>query len=140
MTATPRELLERYQRAMLELSADDLADLYAEDAVHEFPFFTGRETPPLRGREAVRASYRAAWAATPVRVRRFAEVAVHATGDPDLMIVEQRIEAENAASGETFSFGSLLVMRTAGGYIAHMRDYVDALGVARGLGRLPRLG
>lgn len=35
---TPREVLARYYRAMVDKSADDLADLYAVDAVHEFPF------------------------------------------------------------------------------------------------------
>ncbi len=31
-------VVERYHRAMYDKSADDLADLYTEDAVHEFPF------------------------------------------------------------------------------------------------------
>ncbi|MEU8034116.1 hypothetical protein AB0C13_36915 [Streptomyces sp. NPDC049099] len=31
----PRKALARYRRAMLDKSADDLADLYAVDAVHE---------------------------------------------------------------------------------------------------------
>ncbi|MDQ0681224.1 putative Zn-dependent protease with MMP-like domain [Streptomyces achromogenes] len=35
----PREVLARYQQAMLDKCADDLADRYAVDAVHEFPFF-----------------------------------------------------------------------------------------------------
>ncbi|MEU2780190.1 hypothetical protein ABZ646_47280, partial [Streptomyces sp. NPDC007162] len=57
----PREVLARYQRAMLDKSADDLADLYAVDAMHEFPFLFPGMPERYQGREEVRAGYRAAW-------------------------------------------------------------------------------
>ncbi|MCD0486526.1 nuclear transport factor 2 family protein, partial [Streptacidiphilus sp. ASG 303] len=65
--SAPREVLARYHRAVLDRSADDLADLDAADAVHEFPVpFPGM---PARhpGRAEVRAGFRAAWDASPAR-------------------------------------------------------------------------
>ncbi|MFI0715123.1 YybH family protein [Streptomyces inhibens] len=58
-----REILDRFHRAMLDKSADDLADLYAPDAVHEFPFLFPSVPERYEGREEVRAGYRAAWGA-----------------------------------------------------------------------------
>ena len=56
-TLSPREVLARYHHAMLHLSADELADLYAVDAVHEFPFLAPGRPTHYRGREEVRAGY-----------------------------------------------------------------------------------
>ncbi|MGC5413307.1 nuclear transport factor 2 family protein, partial [Streptomyces sp. DT225] len=61
---TPREVLTRYYQAMIDKSPDALADLYAVDAVHEFPFASPGFPPRFEGREAVRAGYRAAWGAS----------------------------------------------------------------------------
>ncbi|MFI9722885.1 nuclear transport factor 2 family protein [Streptomyces sp. NPDC052396] len=49
------------------LSVDDLADLYAPDAVHEFPFTAPGFPPRFEGRDQIRDAYRAAWSASPVR-------------------------------------------------------------------------
>ncbi len=52
-TVGPRDALARFHRAMLDLSADDLADLFAVDAVYEFPFLTpGRPAGCVRIRNA----------------------------------------------------------------------------------------
>ena len=47
----------RYQQAMRRKSADDLAELYAADAVHEIPFQVPGFPPRFEGREQVRAAY-----------------------------------------------------------------------------------
>ncbi|MGP3922345.1 hypothetical protein [Streptomyces sp. 8N616] len=57
---SPRDVLARYHRAMLDKSADNLADLYAANAVHEFPFLFPGMPDRYQGREEVRAGYRAA--------------------------------------------------------------------------------
>src|SRR5262245_59464302 len=85
----PREVLARYRRAMLDKSADDLADLYAVDAVHEFPFLSPGMPARYNGREEVRAGYKAAWGASPARPERIREVAVHESTDPEVITVEQ---------------------------------------------------
>jgi hypothetical protein len=37
---TPREVLAAFHQAMVDKSADGLADLHAEHAIYEFPFLT----------------------------------------------------------------------------------------------------
>ncbi|MET8869209.1 nuclear transport factor 2 family protein [Nonomuraea sp. NPDC004580] len=46
------EIVAAYHAAMLHKSPDELAGLYAEDGLHEFPFGAA---PPFQGREEVSA-------------------------------------------------------------------------------------
>ncbi|MEO3754289.1 nuclear transport factor 2 family protein [Streptomyces sp. B6B3] len=126
----PREVLARYHQAMRDKSADDLADLYAPDGLHEFPFASPGFPPRYEGREEVRAGYRAAWGATPVRVEAITDVTVHDTGDPEVVIAEHVVVATLPPAGDTFTVPGLLVMRVRGGHIVRVRDYLDGLAVA----------
>ncbi|MFI9361222.1 nuclear transport factor 2 family protein [Kitasatospora sp. NPDC053057] len=135
-TPTPLELLARYRRAMLDLDADALADLYAEDGVHEFPFLFPGMPERYRGREEVRAGYRAAWGASEARPQEIREVAVHPGADPEVLTVEQLVIGTVASTGKEFTLPGLLVLRARAGQLAHVRDYMDGLGVARAMGRL----
>ncbi|MFD0660713.1 nuclear transport factor 2 family protein [Thermocatellispora tengchongensis] len=80
------EIVTGYHGAMLRKSADELADLYAEDALHEFPF-GGLE--PFRGREEIRAGYHAMWDASPFEAEEVRRLALHRTQDPEVVVVEQ---------------------------------------------------
>jgi uncharacterized protein len=86
----PREVLERYHHAMLHLSADELTDLYADDAVHEFPFLAPGRPERYHGREEVREGYRAAWGASPVRLEEIHNVVVYDTTDPEVVLSQPR--------------------------------------------------
>ncbi|MFJ2721633.1 nuclear transport factor 2 family protein [Streptomyces sp. NPDC087437] len=89
---SPRDVLARYHRAMLDKSADDLADLYAADAVHEFPFLGFPGMPErYQGREEVRAGYRAARGASPAQPQKIHDVLVHESIDPEVITVEQGV-------------------------------------------------
>ncbi|MEU9111376.1 nuclear transport factor 2 family protein [Streptomyces sp. NPDC048483] len=132
----PREVLARYQRAMLDKSADDLADLYAVDAVHEFPFLFPGMPECYQGREEVRAGYRAAWDASPAQPQEIREVVVHENTDPEVIVVEQVVSGTMTTTGRPFSFPGLLVIRVRNSQIVHVRDYMDGLGVAHAMGRL----
>ncbi|MFF4407502.1 hypothetical protein [Streptomyces sp. NPDC001404] len=81
----PREVLARYRQAILDKSADDLADLYSVDGVQEFPFLLPGVPARYVGREEVRAGYRAMWGGSPVRPREIREVAVHQSTDPEVV-------------------------------------------------------
>jgi ketosteroid isomerase-like protein len=122
---------------MLDLAADDLADLYAVDAVHEMPFLIPWLPERLSGREEVRAAYRAAWARLDADIQEVRDVAVHAGADSEVIIVEQVMAGVLRSTGQRFEFPSVVVLRVRDGEIVHARDYTDGLGVARSLGRLP---
>jgi uncharacterized protein len=139
---TPEEVLRRYQQAMIDGSADDLADLYAADAVHELPFLFPGMPDRLEGRERVRATYRAAWAASDAQPRTVRQVAIYscpATRDGEVLIAEQIVAGVRTSTGQAFEFPGVLVLQIRNGEIVHVRDYMDGLGVAHALGRLPAL-
>ncbi|MFF1731187.1 nuclear transport factor 2 family protein [Streptomyces sp. NPDC058247] len=141
MPQTPRQLLECFQQAMLDFSPDALADLFAEDAVYEFPFLAPQlGAARYDGREEIRANFTRAWSSPqPSPVVGFRDVRVHDTADPELIIAEHEFDAVNHATGESFTSGFVLVLRARGGEILEVRDYADVLRVSAGLGRLPQL-
>jgi ketosteroid isomerase-like protein len=126
---SPADILRRYQQALVDRNADDLADLYAPDAVHEIPFRFPGMPPRFEGSEQVRAAYTAAWGATDARPREVRSVAVHRTGDPEVLVVEQVVVGVNVATGAAFELPGVLVLRVHDGRIVHVRDYMDALAV-----------
>ncbi|MFD8692034.1 nuclear transport factor 2 family protein [Streptomyces sp. NPDC059651] len=126
----PRMVLDRYHRAMLDKSADDLADLYAVDAEHEFPFSAPGFPARFAGREAVRAGYRAAWGASPLRVKEIKDVVVHVSDDPRTVIAGHVVVVQTAA-GDRAAVPGLLIIDVHDGLITRVRDYMDALAVAR---------
>jgi uncharacterized protein len=131
-------VVERFHRAMLDLSADAIADLFAPDAVYEFPFARLDRVQRYCGQDEIRARFRAGWAAAPVRVEAIGDGVVHDTLDPEVVISEQGVAAVRTDTGAPFTLRFVLVLRVRGGAIVHARDYADALGVGRALDRLPR--
>lgn len=123
---------------MLDFDADVLADLYAPTAVHEFGFFTPGHEPRYQGREALRAAYRAAWASPGVRLLEIHDRAVHDTSDPEVIVAEWSATAR-PPDGNDLPLTGVLVLRAHGGYLTHVRDYMDVLGLAYRTGRLPQL-
>jgi ketosteroid isomerase-like protein len=139
MTATPRQMLEGFHQAMLHMSADELADLFAADAQYEFPFLTPSRPESYRGREEIRAGFHRVWDVVPVRVDEIRAVVVHETADPEVIVTEQEVAATLTTTGVGFVRPSLLVMRVREGEIVHLRDYSDSLRGAMQLGQLPAL-
>ncbi|MFI9781468.1 nuclear transport factor 2 family protein [Streptomyces sp. NPDC051956] len=130
----PREVLACYYQAMLDKSADDLADLYAVDAVHEFPFTSPGFPPRYEGREAVRAGYRAAWGASPAQVKEIRKIAAYETADPEVIIAEHVVVGTLPTSPTTFTVPGLLILHVHSGLITRVRDYMDGLGVTNARG------
>jgi uncharacterized protein len=139
VAAATREVLARYHRAMREARADDLADLYAVDAVHEFPLLFPGMPKRLVGREEIRKTYSAAWAAARqvTTLEEIRNVVVHQTTDPGVIIVEQEVAGTVSTTGRRIDAFGVLVMRLHDGLLIHVRDYLDALTINHALGRLP---
>ncbi|MFI8076054.1 nuclear transport factor 2 family protein [Streptomyces sp. NPDC086033] len=127
---TPREVLTCYYQAMLDKSPDDLADLYATEAVHEFPFTSPGFPARFEGREAVRAGYRAAWGASPAEVQEVRRVAAYETADPEVIIAEHVVKGTLTTKATTFTVPGLLILHVRDGLITRVRDYMDSAGVA----------
>jgi ketosteroid isomerase-like protein len=124
---------------MYEANADDLADLYALDAVHEFPLLFPGMPARLVGREQIRETYRAAWGAIDASVEEIRNVVVHYTTDPEVIVVEQEVAGTVSTTGRRIDAFGVLVMRTRDGLLLHVRDYLDALTLNLALDRLPAI-
>lgn len=136
MPLTPREALARYHRAMVDGPADDLADLYAADGVHTFPFRAPGFPARLKGREEIRALYRARWGASPVRLTEIHDVVVHDAADPEVVVGEWEGTGTVGPDHRPFRATGMLILRVRNGEIVETRDYIDALGTYHAMGRL----
>ncbi|WP_405495243.1 nuclear transport factor 2 family protein [Nocardia sp. NBC_00511] len=132
---TPRDVLERWRRAAIDRSADAMRKLYAPTAIHEFPFALPGVRSRLTGREGIVAWIAASWAATDVKYKSYRTLSVHATTDPDTIIVEQEAIGTSATTGD-FTLPNLLILTTHNGEIIHLRDYIDTAAAAVALGHL----
>lgn len=134
VTAGPREVLERLQRTAIDKALDDMIDLYAEDAVYEFPFTRPGVPSRMDGRGRIADFLRANWENSPLRYTEYRNVVVRRTDDPEVIVVEQDAVGTSAATGRDFALPNLLVLTVRDGRIAHVRDYVNVLAAAEAMG------
>jgi uncharacterized protein len=133
---SPRSVFESLLKGISDGKWNDLADLYAEDAVVELPFTPSSPTR-LEGREAVRAHFAAA-AGLPLRIQA-SNVVVHDTGDPEVVIAEFDYDGQVTTTGHSFPVSNIQVLRVRNGQIVSSCDYHNHLAIAAALGQLPEL-
>jgi ketosteroid isomerase-like protein len=130
----PGEVLDRYRAASIAQSVDDMARLYAVDAVHEFPFTRPGLPARLVGRDAIVEFVAAGWEGGPLRYSRYATTAAWATTDPSTIVVHQDVHGTSATTGD-FVLPNLMIVTVRDDEITHLRDFVnifaafDAMGV-----------
>ena len=130
----PREVLERWRQAAVDQSIDGMTRIYAADAVHEFPFAYPGVPSRLEGRNEIVNWIAAGWQAAPFKYERYRTLAVHDTGDPGTIVVEQEALGTSTVTGE-FALPNIVVLTARDGRIAHLRDYVNVLAAAAAIGR-----
>jgi ketosteroid isomerase-like protein len=128
MTATPRELFEKYTYYGLIHDGNGQADLFAADGVLEWPFAPSGVPRRTEGREAIRDLLLRLHEGTrddPVIVNEGdAKLVMHETADPDVAIVEIDVTVTRA---EGVSDRSLVqIYRVRDGHIVSLRDFFDA--------------
>ncbi|HEY2280582.1 MAG TPA: nuclear transport factor 2 family protein [Streptosporangiaceae bacterium] len=131
--AGPRAVLERLRQASISQSAADLSQVYAAEAVHEFPFTRPGLPSRLSGRDEIVNWITGGWKANPLRYERYRTHAIHDTGDPGTIIVEQEALGTSAVTGE-FALPNLVVLTAHHGQIVRLRDYVSIPAAAAALG------
>lgn len=127
------QVLERFRNAAISQSADAMSDVYAVDAVHEFPFTMPGVPSRLQGREEIINFIVASWN-SPIRYERYQTLAVHDTGAPNTIVVEQEVLGTSTAAG-SFVLPNIVVLAVRDGQIEHLRDYVNVLAAAEAVGR-----
>jgi ketosteroid isomerase-like protein len=128
-----RVVLERWRQAVIDQSVDALTQLYAPDAVHEFPFTRADLPSRLDGRDEIMSWVAAGWETGALKYERYRTLAIHDTGDPDTIIVEQDAIGTSAAVGEV-TLPNIVVLTVRDGKITRLRDYVNILAAMAALG------
>jgi uncharacterized protein len=137
---TAREVTEAMVASLERMDLNGFADLFAEDAVFEYPFGWPGAPSRFTDRETLREHLVATRADVPSRLTIDVMHAVlHETTDPEVVVVELEVEGTRN-TGEAVRFASGVgVVRVRGGEVVHYRDYTNPVGAARALGRLAQL-
>jgi uncharacterized protein len=129
----PREVLERFRQAAVSQSAGEMSRLHAADAVHEFPFTRPGLPSRLEGRDEIVNFMAAGWQAYGLKYERYRTQAIHDTGDPETIVVEQEVLGTSASTG-AFALPNLIVLTARNGQIIRLRDYVSIPAAAAAMG------
>ena len=136
--SSARQTIERFLAAAVSPTPGDMADCYAERFVIEMPFAAGLAPERTETtREELRTRVTAGLAAR--RYTRAVDVRIHETADPEVVVVEYRLEGRKVADDSPFSLAFVMVVTVRDGLIVHSRDYSNPIDGARLLGRIAQL-
>ena len=135
-SASPREVLERLIHGISSQRWEVLHELYARDALVEYPLALAAPTR-LEGREAVQR-YFTAVARMPLRLQA-RNLVVHETSDPEVIVAEWDYDGLVTTTNRPFQVSNIQVSRVRNGQIVASRDYHNHLVLADVVGRLPAL-
>ena len=128
------DLLERLRSASISQDAERLAELYAEDAVHEFPFVTPGAPTRVEGRAAIAEFNATVFRSLPFVYSEYRTIATHQVGKTAL-VVEQEALGTNTTTGAQFTLPNVWVIEVdPQGLIVSLRDYVNPIAVVEALG------
>jgi ketosteroid isomerase-like protein len=134
---SPREVFLALVHGVAEGRWGELPSLYAEQTDVLHPFDPLR-APALRSRDALREHF------TPTRAgvrldRRPANITIHETTDPEVIVAEFEYQGTAADTGEPFVLPGIFVLRVRDGEIVSSRDYFDHVAAARARGQFDAL-
>ncbi|NUR72315.1 MAG: SnoaL-like domain-containing protein [Hamadaea sp.] len=126
---TPTEVFHRLVHAVCDERWDDAIALYADRTHVSHPF--AEDPGPMLSQEELRHHFTPppGWV-SPIR-RQPADILVHETADPEVIVAEFAYRGVNVASGQPFAIPCVFVMRVRDGLIVESRDYIDHVRSAR---------
>ncbi|SRR6266498_4105185 len=113
---------------------EELTDLYAERTHVVLPLLPSRR-PAFTTRDELRELFGASGSG-PRPQRRAANVTIHETADPEVVIAEFEYQGTVGATGEPYTLPGIFVLRVRDGEIVSSRDYFDHATAARIKGQL----
>ncbi|HEX4722023.1 MAG TPA: nuclear transport factor 2 family protein [Pseudonocardiaceae bacterium] len=136
-----REMVALIQQRLGAADFAGFADLFADEAVFEYPFVVPGWPSVLHGRAAIREHIVDSRRDVRSRIELTGfESTVHETSDPEIVVVEHEALGISVATGEPFRFASGVgVLTVRDGQIVRYRDYANPIGTAIASGRLPEL-
>jgi ketosteroid isomerase-like protein len=141
MVDTPRDIAELMRQRLSQADMAGFADLFAADAVFEYPFEHPGWPTVIHGRDEIRdhlvESRRDLTSL--IEITAF-DTVVHETADPEVLVLEYEVAGVTKATGRPFRFASGVgVLTVRDGEVVRYRDYTNPLGAAAATGQLPRL-
>jgi uncharacterized protein len=134
---SPAEVFLALVNGVAEGRWAELPSLYAEQTHVVHPFDPLRPAP-LRTRAELREHF-APTGAGPAMDRRPANITIHQTADPEVIVAEFEYQGTIAGTGEPYAVPAIFVLRVRNGEIVSSRDYFDHLTAARVRGQLDAL-
>jgi len=134
---SPQEVFLALVDGVAEGRWDELPGLYAEQTHVVHPFDPLRAAA-LRTRGELREHFRPTGAG-PRLHRRAANITIHETADPEVIVAEFEYQGTVAETGESFALPGIFVLRVRNGEIVSSRDYFDHVTAARIRGQLDAL-
>ncbi|WP_232662619.1 nuclear transport factor 2 family protein [Pseudonocardia sp. TRM90224] len=139
MPLSPREVFLKLVNGVADQDVAALPQLYAEHTDVRHPM-APLGIPPLTTRAELRKHFERPELAQVARLRvRPADIVVHETADPEVIVAEFSYAGTHPETGEAFAVPCVFVMRVRDGEIVESRDYVDHLRFARLRGQLDDL-
>jgi uncharacterized protein len=134
MPMTPREVAEQVRR-MVAGEGVVFADLFAADGVLTYPFALPGQPPELRGRDAIAAYFAALGRSRELFTMAGVDAVTWQTDDPEVVITQITHHGTSNVTGDAYQLTALGVIRVRDGMIVRYDDYMDAIALARLLGR-----
>ncbi|GAA4542489.1 nuclear transport factor 2 family protein [Amycolatopsis samaneae] len=133
MTRTVSEIAQLVRQGMESIDASPMAELFAENAVYEFPFNEAGTPQRIEGRDAIMATLTAGG----VRARQLGlakvQVTTHLTDSG--FVIELVAEGSSVDDGTPYRFPSSIgVLTVVDGRITSYRDYPNYAGAAKVMG------
>ena len=136
---TPTEVFLRLVHGVCDRRYAELPDLYAEQTDVRHPMSPYGDKP-LLSRDALRAHFGGAGPQVAAVVRfEPANVRIHETADPEVIVAEFAYEGTVIETGEPFTVPCVFVLRVRDGLIVESRDYIDHLAMIRARGQVEEL-
>jgi len=134
---SPRQVFLALVHGVAEGRWDELPDLYAEQTHVVHPFDPLRAAA-LRTRDELRKHFSPTGGGPTLR-RRVANVTIHETTDPEVIVAEFEYRGTVTETAEPFALPGIFVLRVRNGEIVSSRDYFDHVTAARIRGQLDAL-
>jgi ketosteroid isomerase-like protein len=134
---SPSEVFLALVNGVAEGRWEELPSLYAEQTHVVHPFDPLRPAA-LRTRDELRAHFTPT-GARPALHRRAANITIHQTTDPEVIVAEFEYQGTVAGTAEPSALPAIFVLRVRNGEIVSSRDYFDHLTAARVRGQLDAL-
>ncbi|TQF03151.1 nuclear transport factor 2 family protein [Kitasatospora acidiphila] len=127
MADGPLEIFEQFRTGLLAGAFAPAEELWAEDAVVEFPYAPEGRPQQFTGRAEFLAFAATAQAERPVCFEDFQVLALRDAADPGVLIAEYRLTGPATAGGRRGTAVFVLLLRVRDGRIVHWREYQDLI-------------